>query len=396
MWRRQLPAWSPLTVRALAEGAAASSKAGRHVASLDAHLRAEYGASLVQLTESGTVALALAMLAGAPEASRPKVAMPAWACYDLMTAADIADAEVILYDLDPVTLAPASGSFAEALGLRPTSVVVAHWFGLPVLLAPMLAAARKAGVTFIEDAAQGVGGSVAGRPLGSLGDFGILSFGRGKGRAGGRGGAVLANNANAVARLQRVAHRIAPTDTGKRGLLALAAQWALGRPWAYAAPSSIRSLRIGETIYHPPSPIREIPEWAAAVVNALWLRSAREGAARRVAAAHWAHVLSRNTSMSAFAESAGCVAGWLRYPVLMNDSTALLNADARRLGVMPGYGKLLADLPLTPGRLANDGPWPGASELASRLRTLPTHSLLRAGDFAAIGQLLGRNERRRS
>ena len=395
MWRRQLPAWSPVTAGALAAGASASNKGTRHSALLSPRLRSEYGVAALQLTESGTAALALAMLAAAPEGARPRVAMPAWGCYDLMTAADIADAEVVLYDLDPATLAPAPGSFAAALERRPTAVVVAHWFGLPVTLAPLIAASREAGATLIEDAAQGVGGMIGERPLGSLGDFGILSFGRGKGRTGGRGGALLANNAIAATQLDRVAHRVAPAQSGRAGLAALAAQWALGRPWTYAIPSSIRSLRLGETIYHPPTPIREMPEWAAAVAGALWHRSMVESAARRAMAARWSEVVARHTSLSAFTERIGTASGWLRFPVMVTDPEALRDAGARQLGVMPGYEGILADLPLSPGRLANRGPWRGAEQLAVRLRTLPSHSLLRSGDIAAIVQRLGLEERRR-
>ena len=392
MWRRQLPAWSPVTIGALAAGASTSGKGARHTASLSTRLRSEYGAAAVQLTESGTAALALAMLAAAPEGTRPRVAMPAWGCYDLMTAADIVDAEVALYDLDPATLEPASSSFAAALERRPTAVVVAHWFGLPVCLAPLLTATRAVGATLIEDAAQGVGGAIGERPLGSLGDFGILSFGRGKGRTGGHGGALLANNAIAAAQLTRVAHRVAIARSGKGGLTALAGQWAVGRPWAYALPSSIPSLRLGETVYHPPTPIRAMPEWAAAVAGALWRRSELESTARRAVAARWSEVVARNTSVTAFTERTGATAGWLRFPVVMKDSGALRDADARRLGIMPGYDGILADLPLAPGRLVNAGPWPGAEQLASRLRTLPSHSLLRSDDVAAIIHCLEREE----
>jgi dTDP-4-amino-4,6-dideoxygalactose transaminase len=394
MWRRQLPAWSPVSAGALAAGALASPD-GRHTASLTTRLRAEYGAVEVQLTVSGTAALSLAMLAAARQGTRPRVAMPAWGCYDLMTAADIADAEVILYDLDPATLAPACASFADALAQGPAAVVVAHWFGLPVSLGPLLAAAREAGAIFIEDAAQGVGGTIAERPLGSLGDFGFLSFGRGKGRTGGRGGALLANNATAAELLGRVARRMEDARSGRGGLMALAAQWATGRPWAYFIPSSIPSLRLGETVYHPPSPICGMPEWSAAVVATLWDRSAAECTARRAVAARWAELVAGNASLRTFSESAGTEAGWLRYPMLVNDAADLLDADARRFGVMPGYRGILADLPLAPGRLVSAVSWPGAAELASKLRTLPTHSLVTSGDVAAIVRLLARNERKR-
>ena len=393
IWRRQLPAWSPVTVRALAAGALASSRDGRHTAALGALLGADYGAVALQLTESGTAALALAMLASSPQGTRPKVAMPAWGCYDLMTAADIADAEVVLYDLDPATLAPAEESFAAALVQRPTAVLVVHWFGLPLPVARLHAAASAAGAMLIEDAAQGVGGTIGGRPLGSFGDFGILSFGRGKGRTGGRGGALLANNAGAAGALQRVASLVAPSANSKRALAALAAQWAVGRPLLYAIPSSIPSLKLGETIYHPPSPIRAMPEWAAAVVGALWRPSARECGARRAGAARWLEAIAThpNPGAAVYTECAGTAAGWLRFPVLVNDAASLRDGAARGRGVMRGYEGIVAGLPLAPGRLVNEGPWPGAVALAARLRTVPNHSLLRARDIAAIVQLIARS-----
>jgi dTDP-4-amino-4,6-dideoxygalactose transaminase len=138
-----------------------------------------------------------------------------------------------------------------------------------------------------------------------------------------------------------------------------------------------------------------MPEWAAAVAGALWRRSALESTARRAVAARWWEVISHITRVKAFRERTGATAGWLRFPVVVNDSGALRDPDARRLGIMPGYEGILADLPLAPGRLVNAGPWPGAAQLASRLRTLPSHSLLRSRDMAAIVQRLEREERRR-
>jgi dTDP-4-amino-4,6-dideoxygalactose transaminase len=349
---------------------------------------ADYGAAGVTLTSSGTGALALAMIASAGDGRRPRVAMPAWGCSDLMTAADIVDAEVILYDLDEGTLAPSAASFAAALAQRPAAVVVAHWFGLPVVLEPLLAAAHAAGATLIEDAAQGIGGMIGDKPLGALGDFGVLSFNRGKGRTGGCGGALLANSASASDALERVTHRVGVAPAGKRALIALAAQWALARPWAYALPASIPSLKLGETVYHPPSPIRAMPEWAAAVVGALWAQAERESAERRRIGARWDLALAQSDSVCAFAPRAGTTPGWLRYPVLVNGPASFLGGDARKRGIMTAYKTTLADLPLNAGRLVNSGPWPGAVQLAARIRTLPSHSLVRSDELAAIVSFL--------
>ena len=75
-----------------------------------------FGSRDVLLTDSGTSALALALrMAVAARPDRPTVALPAWACYDLATAADAADVGVVLYDLDPATLGPDWASLDRAL-----------------------------------------------------------------------------------------------------------------------------------------------------------------------------------------------------------------------------------------------------------------------------------------
>ncbi|MGQ0703279.1 MAG: hypothetical protein ACT4PM_09125, partial [Gemmatimonadales bacterium] len=81
--RRQLPAWSPITVRALVAGLLPRPAA---VSRIERQIAREYGTSSLVLTASGTVALALGFLAAAPEGERPRVGLPAWGCYDLMTA----------------------------------------------------------------------------------------------------------------------------------------------------------------------------------------------------------------------------------------------------------------------------------------------------------------------
>ena len=164
--RRQLPVWSPLTFGAIVAGVRPSPDV---LPSLERRITREYGAAAVLLTASGTVALALGYLASALPGVRPRVALPAWACPDLMTAADAAGAEVLLYDLDPATLSPDLDSLRKVLRAGIHAVVVAHWFGLPVALGPVAELVSAAGAHLIDDAAQGVGASVGGRPVGTGG-----------------------------------------------------------------------------------------------------------------------------------------------------------------------------------------------------------------------------------
>ena len=57
------------------------------------------------LTDSGTSALALALQRAARERPGP-AALPAFCCYDIATAADVAGVPFVLYDVDPETLGP--------------------------------------------------------------------------------------------------------------------------------------------------------------------------------------------------------------------------------------------------------------------------------------------------
>ncbi len=309
-----------------------------------------------------------------------------------MTAADAVDAEVILYDLDPATLSPDPESLQRALSAGPHAVVVAHWYGVPADLGAARRLCAAAGALLIEDAAQGVGVSISGRPAGSLGSFGILSFGRGKGRTGGHGGAVLADSPETAALLHPVMERLGPGGSGLRGLFGLAGQWALGRPWLYGVPAGLPLLRLGETIYRPASPLRRLPALAAGVVEAVWAWSDRESLVRETNAERWRRVLEPVPGLLMYSVPPGSRGGWLRFPVRSGARRAVLgDRAARRAGAMSGYPAPLSALPVASGRILRLAEsFPGAAELSRSLITLPTHSQVAERDFESIERTLSR------
>ncbi len=386
MPRRLPPVSSPVTARLLAaglRGALGGDRSDAHA--VESLLRSHFGVAAVRATSSGTAALTLAIRASAARTGRRRVALPAWACYDLATAADGADAEVALYDLDPATLGPEPESFRRALEREPGAVVVVHLFGLPVGVPALAASARGAGAVLIEDAAQGAGGWLGARRLGAHGELAVLSFGRGKGMSAGAGGAVLADEAHAPL-LESIAQELPRSGRGWKPLGVLAAMWALGRPGQYALPASLPFLRLGETIYRPPAPPRAIIAAGARMVpEALRLMDAaaerRAGNAARLAAA----AAEREWSVPAVME--GARAGWLRLPLVARRPRDVRRAA--RLGVMPGYPKALADLEGFTRRIVNrDDAFEGARALARRLVTVPTHGLLEERDLVALERWL--------
>lgn len=380
MIRHQPPAYSPLTLESVAKGARAMLTGD---ASASAELSAKVASLLeardVLLVDSGTSALSLAIRASAAPASAV-AALPAWACYDLATACDGAGARAVLYDVDPSSLAPDSRALAAA-ARDATAVVIVHLFGLPVPLGDLRSRAGDA--LIIEDAAQAAGASIDGRAAGGNGDLAVLSFGRGKGLTGGGGGALAAMTDRGRRALDAARGLLGPAAGAAKSLVMLAAQWGLGRPSLYALPASLPFGGLGETVYHPPHPPSAIAPANARVAAENWDAALAEASIRRSNASRL--LAAFGPRLSRVTPAPGAEPGYLRLPALLPEGARQrLGADARALGIMPGYPLALADLPGF-SRILNPGAdFSGARLLASRLVTLPTHRMLEDRDLRAL------------
>ena len=81
-----------------------------------------------------------------------------------------------------------------AITSKTRAIVPVHYAGVACEMDAILEIAKKYNLMIIEDAAQGIGATYNGRPLGSIGDIGVLSFHETKNIISGEGGALLVNN----------------------------------------------------------------------------------------------------------------------------------------------------------------------------------------------------------
>jgi hypothetical protein len=396
MLRRQLPAYSPVTVASLRRAVVHGLGPGMDgQADLTAALKREYAADHAVLLGSGTQALQVGLELAMGVVGDAAVALPAFTCFDVATAAVGARARMRFYDLDPNTLAPDLASLERVLKRGTRVAVITPLYGYPVDWEAIAEVCYRHGAVAVEDAAQGDHAEWRGRMLGSLGPISVLSFGRGKGWTGGSGGALLVREQPpweallaAVAKLP--GSRWQPAAE-VRVLGALAAQWVLGRPATYAVPRALPWLQLGETVYHDPVAPGPMTRAASACLATTRAPAALEAAARRATAAELVEAIGAGSRVRPIRPLAEGSPGYLRLPLRLAQGIAGFPEPeaATRLGLAPSYRSLLPGIPQVRQWVDDAGDaWPGGEELVRTLCTAPTHSLLtRADRLELIRQL---------
>lgn len=362
------PAYSPVRPLDILKALFAGDPA---VANLEARLAEWYEADRALATGSGTQALQLAIRAALDSVGgRGIVALPAYNCFDMVSAAVWVGAPAIFYDIDPLTLAPDPRSLARTVA-RSDVLVVANLYGFPLDWNLIRDLADREGTPVVEDAAQGLGARWKEKEAGTFGDLSVLSFGRGKGWTGGSGGAVLARRGSAPflpTKLKR--------DSASRVIQGakLAAIWLFARPLAYGIPSRFPALKLGETPYHPPRDPTAISPFAASVVADARNASLVEVETRRKNGQHLRTAIRETGASDLGIELPyplpGGETGDLRLPILSETR----NLENPRVGIYRGYPRLLSNLDAIAGLVAEAEGNPGASRLQRSLITGPTHS----------------------
>lgn len=348
-------------------------------------LRSRYPGYQVELTDSGTSALVLALeISSAMAEPRQRtpivVALPAYACPDVGAAALRAGARIALYDTDPETLEPDWQDVERVLRDGCAALVVTHLFGRIVDLSVAISMAERYGVQIIEDAAQHASGSVNGVRGGGQSALSILSFGRGKGLNAGGGGALLHRGFEIDLRAQ-----VGAASARVRPIIAAGIAEILSSPWLYRFPARAPGLGVGQTQYHDaPPPASLSPTVAPALRFALETEGSAM-AARRAREASFRATLADVDAAWGWFPVASPETGALRCPAILSDRSLENIQAVHRLGVVRSYPRTLSEYPELSSIIEDPrGPLPGATELAKRLYTLPTHERVRDEDVRRI------------
>jgi dTDP-4-amino-4,6-dideoxygalactose transaminase len=123
--------------------------------------------------------------------------------------------EIVPCDIDPATLDYDYDCLQRVVTDETLCVLAIHLFGIPADLHRIKKLCRDKDIFIVEDAAQAMGGRYHGGMLGTFGDVGFFSLGRGKNITCGSGGIIITGNDAIAAALQRRYAEVEETPLGE-------------------------------------------------------------------------------------------------------------------------------------------------------------------------------------
>jgi len=148
---------------------------GPEIDALEGELSRQLGVTHAIAVSSGTDAILLALMALDVKAG-DEVITPTYSFFATAGAVERLGARPVLVDIDPVTFNIDPARAAAAITSRTKAIIPVHLFGLSADLDPIAAAANRAGIPVVEDAAQAIGSTYRSRAVGTIGAFGCFSF----------------------------------------------------------------------------------------------------------------------------------------------------------------------------------------------------------------------------
>ncbi len=350
------------------------------------------GARTCRLAASGRTALYLllrSLYQTADQPTRREVLIPAYTCPALARVVLDLELQPRFVDISPGTLAFEKDQLEASIGAQSLAVICVHPFGIPQPIKSTLRLAHLAGAVVIEDAAQAMGARVGGEPVGGQGDFGLFSLGPGKPLSTGGGGVLCTGHEQHVPLVEGAWEDLPSPSAAdcvwaqfRLTLFALAFH---PTGWWLATRAGLH--RVGDHEASWGYSLRGLSQAQAAVGLALLVRLDAINQQRRENARRLTARLQEMEQLHIPTSAVAADPIYLRLPILVHDEKQrerlFRDLWAAGIGVGQMYRHTLPDL----FPHVAEGTYSGASYVASRLLTLPTHHYLTKADVEQIAHI---------
>ncbi len=325
---------------------------------------------------------------------RDEVLIPAFTCYSVPAAIKkaglkirLCDTEKNSFNFDEAEIKNIIDKDREKKKLL--CVVVTHLFGCPANLSSIRELVGDT-IPLVEDAAQAMGEESIDGKLGTLGDVGFFSLGRGKNVSTMGGGIIVTNRADMGNELARQAERLPETTLLEMirvfGKTMFTLPFQL--PYLFWLPKILPFLKLGKTIYAEEFPVCRISAFQRGLARNWQARLERHRRARTTNVLFWQENLPQTISCIKKQTNG---AGLIRFPFLTGSkkekTTIWLESEKNGYGIMPAYPTPISGISQIAGIFQNQQ-FPHAQLLADCLVTLPVHEYLEINDQHKIKSLL--------
>jgi len=294
---------------------------------------------------------------------RDTVIIPGYTCYSVAASVVKAGLKLRLYDVECKTLHPDLSSLKSAVSSKTLAIIHQHLFGIPTSIEGVRDIARENGIFLIEDGAQALGGIINGKLLGTLGDFGLFSFGRGKPLPIGVGGALISKDEEIFKRIE-----IKERDSGWSSIGIAAVSKILTNPIFYGILEKL-PLGLGKTDFNINFKSKKMPLLAKNMLIKSIPFLDQLNLHRRRISKIYSEAFNSKDQLTGANQS---TAVYTRFPILVREKYNI--KKLLRYGVRRMYPKAIADEDqILPYIDKTSFYTPESQELANKLITLPTH-----------------------
>jgi len=295
---------------------------------------------------------------------RDEVLIPGYTCYSVAASIARAGLKISTYDIEPETFHPDIESVRKNINGKTLAILSQHLFGMPTPIDELHNLAHINHIIHIEDAAQGLGGMHSGKALGTTGDYGLFSFGRGKPLPLGCGGALIGSD---KAMMEKI--NTGDCGNGYKQLTITACIQVLSRPGIYGFLEKL-PLGLGRTIFHPAFSVTSMPVAVKRLGVMTFSKLSDLNAHRDFIAKIYIDNLPIDRTVPILKDVKPV---FTRFPVMATRRD--IPITLKRLGVRRMYPNPITDEPaIYPYLAGRRQTTPGAATIAQNLITLPTHS----------------------
>lgn len=380
------PAANPLRLKDFKGAVSGMFFPKRELRRLEDGLKRRFGVSHAFPVSSGKAALTIILRAlKSLSKEKKEVVIPAYTCFSVPSAVVKAGLDIAPCDIDPGTFDFDYGELEKTVNERTLCVVPNHLFGIPSDMDAVKRVCRNKGVYIVEDAAQAMGGKFKGNPLGTIGDVGFFSFGRGKNITCGSGGVIITDSRAIGAAIEREFSRLGSPGALETAmdLIKTALMAALIHPHLYWIPSRMPFLKLGATVFYRDFPIKKLSGMQAALLRDWEERLDAQNLIRLDNSEFYKKRLRPDI--------AGNDIPYLRFPIIaasreMRDRIYAASRQAG-LGLSLMYPSPVNRIEEIEERFRGMA-FPEAERVAERLFALPTHQLITEKDRADICGLI--------